>query len=277
MGNKLLLVDLSGTILTPLSGGKFIQHPKDQRIIKGADKAIAHYHKEGWVIVGIANQGGVAAGHKQLADAIAQQQHTLELLPLMIAIYFCPDFLGNHCWLIPSDKRFDAVPIHLAWWAEEFIGTFRKPQPGMLKTAIRNHMVGEMTDSNCWYIGNSWEDEEAAMRVGVQYMDADIWRERFQRDEHKVNAITTNTETQLVINWLKDIIPLFFEPLRNRGDDLINRLYLESSSLNYIGMRLFEDLTDYLDCPYQPPEIEIEIVKWETVGRFLVENLGLDL
>lgn len=115
------------------------------------------------------------------------------------------------------------------------------------------------------------------MRAGVQYMDADIWRDRFLRVSLEVNAIATNAETQLVINWLKDIIPLFFEPLRDRGDDLINRLYLESSSLNYIGMRLFEDLTNYLDCPYQPPEIEIEIVRWETVGRFLVERLSLKL
>jgi len=68
---RLLLVDLDGTIREPLSGGQFIQHPQDQRIIKGADKAIAHYHKEGWVIVGITNQGGVAAGFKQLSDAIA--------------------------------------------------------------------------------------------------------------------------------------------------------------------------------------------------------------
>lgn len=39
--NRLLLLDLDGTIHEPLSGEKFIQHPRDQRIIKGADKAIA--------------------------------------------------------------------------------------------------------------------------------------------------------------------------------------------------------------------------------------------
>ncbi len=40
---KLLLVDLDGTIRELLSGEKFIQYPQDQKIIKGADKAIAHY------------------------------------------------------------------------------------------------------------------------------------------------------------------------------------------------------------------------------------------
>jgi hypothetical protein len=38
---KLLLVHLDGTIREPLSGEKFIQHPQDQKIIKGADKVIA--------------------------------------------------------------------------------------------------------------------------------------------------------------------------------------------------------------------------------------------
>lgn len=44
---KLLLVDLDGTIRKPLSDEKFIQHLQDQKIIKGADKAIAHYHGVG--------------------------------------------------------------------------------------------------------------------------------------------------------------------------------------------------------------------------------------
>lgn len=274
MGSKLLLVDCDGTIREPRSSEKFIQYPRDQKIIRGADKALAHYHSEGWIIVGITNQGEVAAGYKQLADAIAEQEYTLQLFPQLLCIYFCPDFGGNHAWLV--GRGYDAKPIHLAEEAAEFVGAFRKPMQGMLRAAIRNH-AGDGPNINCWYIGDALEDEEAAMRAGVQYMDADIWRDRFLRVSLEVNAIATNAETQLVINWLKDIIPLFFEPLRDRGDDLINRLYLESSSLNYIGMRLFEDLTDYLDCPYQPPEIEIEIVRWETVGRFLVERLSLKL
>jgi hypothetical protein len=44
---KLLLVDLDGTIRESLSGEKFIQYPRSQRIIKGAS-AIAHYHREIW-------------------------------------------------------------------------------------------------------------------------------------------------------------------------------------------------------------------------------------
>lgn len=59
MHTKLLLLDCDGTIREPRSGAKFIQRPEDQKIIAGADKAIAHYHQEGWILVGITNQGGV--------------------------------------------------------------------------------------------------------------------------------------------------------------------------------------------------------------------------
>ena len=91
---KLLLVDCDGTIREPDSGEKFIQYPQDQRIIRGADKAIASYSPSEWTIVGITNQGGVAAGHKSLSDCCNEQRYTLELFPQISAIYFCPDYNG---------------------------------------------------------------------------------------------------------------------------------------------------------------------------------------
>ncbi len=63
---KLLLLDCDGTIREPLSEAKFIQQPRDQRIVEGADKAIAHYSSREWTIIGITNQGGVAARHKSI-------------------------------------------------------------------------------------------------------------------------------------------------------------------------------------------------------------------
>lgn len=72
---KLLMVDCDGTIREPLSEAKFIQHPHDQKIIKGADRAIADYHAQSYNIVGISNQGGVAAGYKSLERTIAEQRY----------------------------------------------------------------------------------------------------------------------------------------------------------------------------------------------------------
>lgn len=273
--SKLLLLDCDGTIREPASGGKFIQNPKDQKIIKGADWAIAHYYKESWTVVGITNQAGVAAGHKQLVDALTEAEYTLKLFPEIVCIYLCPDFEGRYCWLI--DRDHDALPIHLADWAIELVGTFRKPQPGMLKAAITNHIMGKLTDSNCWYIGDRWEDLEAAMRAGVQYMDADIWRERWLTREYIVNAVPTHLETQLVINWLKDVIGLFFEPISDHVQNLINNERLDEECLNYMAKAVFDDLTPHLEREYQPPEIETEQVNWKTIGLFLVSRLNLEL
>ncbi len=62
---SLLLVDLDGTIREPLSGKRYFQHFQYQKIIPGAEVAIGAY-KDNWIIAGITNQGGVAAGHKSI-------------------------------------------------------------------------------------------------------------------------------------------------------------------------------------------------------------------
>ncbi len=89
---KILLVDCDGTIRQPKSGAKFIDKPTDQEPIPGAVEAIDHYHSEGWLIIGVTNQAGVAAKHKSLKDCVQEQQYTLRLFPQLEAIYFCPDY-----------------------------------------------------------------------------------------------------------------------------------------------------------------------------------------
>ncbi len=96
---KLLMLDLD-TVRKPESGGKFIGHPQDQQIIEGADRAIAHYRREGYIIVGISNQGEVAAGHKSFSDCFLEQRYTLNLFPQISEICFCPDFEGLECWVV---------------------------------------------------------------------------------------------------------------------------------------------------------------------------------
>lgn len=188
---KLLLVDCDGTLREPASGEKFIQHPLDQKIIEGADKGVVHAHKQGWTIIAISNQGGVAAGHKLLEDAIAESHYTLELFPQIQCAYICPDFEGRHCWMV--GRGHDEIAVHLTPWGEEFIGSFRKPQPGMLNAAIK--MSGaETLKKDYWYIGDRPEDEEGAMRAGVNFMPADIWLERFRPGIYTINATPKQIE-----------------------------------------------------------------------------------
>lgn len=175
---KLLLLDCDGTIRQPLSNSKFIQSPLDQQIIEGADKAIAYYSPGEWTILGITNQGGVAAGHKSLSDCFDEQRYTLELFPQITAIYFCPDFEGKECWVV-NRVSMPLPASSLGYEGQEF----RKPGPGMLRLAMWQY---DISPQHSFYVGDRPEDEEAAMRANVHFMPADIWHERFRTGVYKV-------------------------------------------------------------------------------------------
>lgn len=169
---KLYLFDLDGTLRQPKSGAKFINDPQDQQPIPGAIEAVKRASLQG-ICVGVTNQGGVAAGHKQLADAIQEQAISLELFPELLCIYFCPDFEGLHCWLVPRNA--EAKPIHIAWGAQ-WAGEFRKPGAGMLKAAMVNHLGNDAQDKT-WMIGDRPEDRDAAQAAGVRF----TWASEFRK------------------------------------------------------------------------------------------------
>lgn len=170
--HKFLLLDLDGTIREPISNAKFINEPYDQRPIEGADRAIAHYYAHDWIVIGITNQGGVAAGHKTLEDCFVEQAYTLELFPQMLKIYFCPDFEGKQLGCVYRS-------LHNLFTPEGY-SSFRKPAPGMLEYVLATHDVGE-----CWYVGDRPEDVQAAEAAGINYIDAKVWRDRFLPGIHE--------------------------------------------------------------------------------------------
>ena len=50
---SLLILDLDGTVREPVSGNKFIQRPRDQRMIEGVEGSISYFAATGWKIVGV--------------------------------------------------------------------------------------------------------------------------------------------------------------------------------------------------------------------------------
>jgi D-glycero-D-manno-heptose 1,7-bisphosphate phosphatase len=166
---KILFVDCDGTIRKPKSGAKFIQSPEDQQIIKGADDAIAHWFSEGYTVIGITNQAGVAAGHKTLSEAIAEQRYTLNLFPLLSEIYFCPDYEGLICWRVTRDGEFNIANDESV--EEKY--KFRKPGCGMILVASKS-FGGNLAE--CWMVGDRPEDEGAAVNAGLRFMWAGDWR-----------------------------------------------------------------------------------------------------
>ena len=163
----LLLVDLDGTIRQSLSGQRYFQHSQDQQTILGADIALRSYSDD-WLIVGITNQGGVAAGYKTIQRCIEEQQYTLELFPQLKEIYFCPDFDGKKCFRVTRHNAYNHSKT-------KGPGHYRKPGAGMLHLAMARH---KHIPQNTWYVGDRSEDEAAARRAGVQFQWAEDWIEQ---------------------------------------------------------------------------------------------------
>ncbi|MEH2152087.1 polynucleotide kinase [Nostoc sp.] len=179
---NILFVDIDGTLTETISGHAFKQSPVDVKIIKGADKAIAHFADLGWLIVGVSNQGGCAAinpetgkPRKTIEDTIAEMQFTLDLLPQLTAIYFCPDFEGNDCWRVSS---LDAYKISDR--ETQFLGEFRKPDAGMLKLAKLFVEDGGEDAEQMIMVGDRPEDEQAAANANINFCPAQVWRDRFR-------------------------------------------------------------------------------------------------
>ncbi len=168
---KLLFLDCDGTIREPASGERFIQYPKDQRIISGADKAIKYYRQHHWTIIGVTNQGGVAAGFKTLEDAIAEQQYTLEILREMFWICFCPDD-GQTAYIVTRKK--------VQKFTRELFANFRKPGCGMIEVTIREFLKAGMSlDSAYLMVGDRSDDQQCAATANIDFIWADQWRKQY--------------------------------------------------------------------------------------------------
>lgn len=162
-------MDLDGTIREPLSGKRYFQDFQDQQIIPGAEVAIGAY-KDNWIIAGITNQGGVAAGYKTIIECVREQQYTLELFPELREIYFCPDFEGKKCFRVARHNVYNHSKTK---WS----GYYRKPKAGMLHLAMLRH---KHTPENTIYVGDRPEDEAAGRSAGVKFQWGTDWIEQHQ-------------------------------------------------------------------------------------------------
>lgn len=188
---KILFADLDGTVRESATGATFINDPYDQRLIPGVKEAIARYPYPEWSIIGITNQGGVAAGFKTLENCITEQQRTMELskaneleYPRIKCIYFCPDN-GETCWRVIDDFGIDeanqidtsVVDRHFHPYLKQWVGKFRKPNHGMIEIAIARLGFGvKLNRSECLFVGDRPEDQQAAANANIPFMWAEDWR-----------------------------------------------------------------------------------------------------
>lgn len=164
---KLAVLDKDGTLVLPKSGNTFVQNPTDQILMVGAVEGCQRLIDVGYVLAIASNQGGVAASHKTLDEAISEMRYCLRLLAgLDIKIdraLFCPDFEGNECFCVDLEGHKPVKDLGL-------MGLYRKPDPGMLLAAT------DKDPQDAWMIGDREEDRGAAEAAGFNFLDANEWR-----------------------------------------------------------------------------------------------------
>jgi D-glycero-D-manno-heptose 1,7-bisphosphate phosphatase len=192
---KGIIFDIDGTLTGALSShpeNGFKQHPRDVIVLPGVNQGMEFHHKQGYVMVGASNQGGCSAinpetgnPRKSIEDAIAEMQFTLELLPLLESIYFCPDFEGDKCYKVHRNQNHEI--FHRSSSAIIKETSFRKPGAGMLTKAAMDYNF-DLAQS--WMIGDRSEDMEAANNANCEYLDAETWRMRFNPGIFELQGVT---------------------------------------------------------------------------------------
>jgi D-glycero-D-manno-heptose 1,7-bisphosphate phosphatase len=173
---KILFCDIDGTLTETISGHTFKQSPTDVKIIEGADRAIAHFATQGWVIMGVSNQAGIASGFKTLDATVEEMKFTLDLFPQLELIMFCPDFEGKVCAVVNRDTNGSYKQITNPHQ------NFRKPNPGMIKYGLKLIDTDYATEEyEVWMAGDRpQDDEQCAINAGINFCPADVWRDKFK-------------------------------------------------------------------------------------------------
>ena len=140
-------LDRDGVINQKAPEGAYITCWEDVKFLPGVAEAISELNRAGWLVIIISNQRCVAKGlvtakevealHTRMSQWLKERGAALD------AIYYCPHEKTQP----PCDCR--------------------KPAPGMLLQAAREHQVDM---ANSWMIGDSVSDIEAGHRAGCKTM-----------------------------------------------------------------------------------------------------------
>ena len=142
MNGSYVILDRDGVINQ--DSDAFIKSPAEWLPEPGSLEAIAMLHQQGWRVVVITNQSGIARGLYDLATLAAIHAKMLEMVAaaggIIDAIYFCPHGPDSAC-------------------------TCRKPEPGLFLRFAAEKAV-DLTQ--VFAVGDSLRDLQAAQAVGAK-------------------------------------------------------------------------------------------------------------
>src|SRR5438034_9608762 len=134
-----VFIDRDGTIM---QDADYCSDPREVKIFPRVAEALRRLKSKGFKLIIITNQSGIGRGFFTVEQYRAVEADVLRQLGdgLIDATYFCPDVPGQH-------------------------STRRKPAPGMVVEATREHQVDL---SRSFLIGDSEIDVECAHNAGVR-------------------------------------------------------------------------------------------------------------
>jgi D-glycero-D-manno-heptose 1,7-bisphosphate phosphatase len=141
---KAAFLDRDGVINRKAPEGQYVMRWKEMELLPGAFEAIRLLNAAGFLVVVVTNQRCVAKG--LITPQELESLHARMLLEFQAAgaridgVYYCPHDYKHHC-------------------------ACRKPQPGMLLDAARDHNI--QFDAS-WMIGDSDHDVQAGHTAGCK-------------------------------------------------------------------------------------------------------------
>jgi histidinol-phosphate phosphatase family protein len=192
---RILFTDRDGTLNRSI-GSRPPNTPEEVALLPGVSSVLSEYAAQGWLLVIVSNQGGVASGYVDEAGARAVQERVVDLLPVPVAAsFFCPHMPGGRV----TEYAIDCPN--------------RKPRPGFITSALEQ--FGAQA-KDCLFVGDSSTDKLAAEAAGVPFRWADLffgrpldrgmlgpngcWVQVRQADSHEWAALGN-----LVRSWAEDV------------------------------------------------------------------------
>jgi D-glycero-D-manno-heptose 1,7-bisphosphate phosphatase len=157
-----LYLDIDGTVRHGKDElGHFVNTSRDVKVFEEVPGLLHTYKANGWRIVGISNQGGIALGHMTQTDCVEAMRETqIQTMHAFDKLIWCqhhpdaPDPEMAVCWC-------------------------RKPKPGLiiegaLSLAEKTHEI--YPPHMGLFVGDMESDLETAVNAGLSFMWAREWR-----------------------------------------------------------------------------------------------------
>lgn len=140
---KAVILDYDGTLRETISGAKWPVDPSDVKILSNRAAVLRKWSKNGYLLLGVSNQSGIAKGSPTHEQATACFDATNKLLGVSIEYAYCPH---------------NPAPINCYC---------RKPMPGLAVMFFHKY---KLDPRQCIMVGDQTSDKTFAARSGMKFV-----------------------------------------------------------------------------------------------------------